>query len=91
MSQCSHEHFEAQVTVNRLEDTDRFAADVTVKCIDCDTPFCFLGLPAGLNLDGAAVSVDRTEARLAIAPFDEENALLWMIPGKRRNQNPRPR
>lgn len=31
----------------------------------------FLGLPAGLDLEGAAVSADATEARLAIAPKGE--------------------
>jgi hypothetical protein len=34
-------------------------------------PFRFIGLPAGLDLNGAAVSADACEARLAIAPKGE--------------------
>lgn len=67
---CPHEHFEAHVIVNRLEDTGGFAADVTIRCVDCETPFRFLGLPGGLLADGAAVSFDGTEARLALAPCE---------------------
>lgn len=63
---CKHLDFSANVKVNRLKDSGRFSADITIMCVDCKTPFRFLGLPAGLDLDGAAVSVDGTEARLAI-------------------------
>lgn len=69
---CNHENFEAQVDVNRFVDIGRFAVDVRVNCVDCGIPFRFLGLPGGLRLEGAAVSVDGTEARLAIAPIGEE-------------------
>ena len=68
---CKHEQFFANVDVQRLEDTGRFAADIRIKCIQCDTPFRFIGLPAGVDLNGAAVSIDGTEARLAIAPKGE--------------------
>jgi len=63
---CNHENFTAKVDVHRLEDSGRFSADVSIKCVQCGTPFSFLGLPAGLDLNGASVSVDGTEARLAI-------------------------
>ena len=63
---CPHEHFAANVNVNRLEDSGRFCADVTIKCAQCDTPFRFLGLPCGIDLNGAAVSADGTESHLAI-------------------------
>lgn len=71
MTKCQHTNFQSFVTVNRLEDTGRFSADVTIKCVDCETPFRFIGLPIGLDLNGASVSVDGTEARLAIAPEGE--------------------
>jgi len=58
--------FSAEVDVNRLEDVGRFTADVRVKCSQCGEPFRFLGLPCGLDLTGASVSVDGTEAHLAI-------------------------
>lgn len=63
---CKHENFQAKVKVNRLTDSGRFSADVTINCIECGEPFRFLGLPCGTDLNGATVSVDGTEARLAI-------------------------
>jgi hypothetical protein len=71
MSQCTHENYAAEVDENRLEDSGRFQADVRIKCANCGLPFRFIGLPAGLDLNGAATSPDATEARLAIAPKGE--------------------
>lgn len=68
MSECEHKRFQASVEVNRLEDKGKFAADVQIHCIDCETRFRFLGLPGGLYLEHPAISVDGTEARLPIAP-----------------------
>jgi hypothetical protein len=68
---CKHESFVCEVDVNRLEDEHRFQADVRVRCAQCSVPFRFIGLPAGLDLNGAAVSVDGTEGRFAIAPKGE--------------------
>ena len=68
---CEHKDFAAHVSVNRLEDSKRFQADVTIHCSVCGKPFRFIGLPLGLNLVGAAMSVDGREARLAIAPEGE--------------------
>lgn len=68
---CDHKNFIASVEVNRLDDISRFTADVRIQCVDCGTPFRFIGLPAGIDLNGASVSVDGTEARLAIAPKGE--------------------
>jgi hypothetical protein len=68
---CEHKSFSADVVVNRLEDRGRFSADVRIRCEDCGTPFRFIGLPCGLDLNGAAVSVDGLEAHLAVAPKGE--------------------
>lgn len=68
MTSCKHMNFDANVTVNRLEDTGRFMAEVTIKCLDCGEPFQFLGLEPGLKMAGAACSVTGLEARLAILP-----------------------
>lgn len=73
MSECEHNEFEARVEVNRLEDTPGgditgFAADVHITCRECGKPFVFIGLPGGLAPDRPTCSVDRTEARLPIAP-----------------------
>jgi len=49
----------------------RFNAEIRVTCEQCKTPFRFIGLPAGVDLNGAAVSVDGEEGRFAIAPKGE--------------------
>lgn len=71
MAECSHEVFFCTVDITRMKDTGQFMADVRVVCNQCKMPFRFLGLPAGLDFNGAAVSVDALEARLAIAPRDQ--------------------
>lgn len=76
MSKCEHKQFAAEVDVARLEDSGRFNADVRIKCADCGMPFRFVGLPCGLDLNGAAVSIDGTEARMAIAPRHEVSTPL---------------
>lgn len=63
---CKHEDFAAEVDVQRLEDVGRFAADVRIKCAQCGEPFRFLGLPCGIDLNGASVDPTGTEAHLAI-------------------------
>lgn len=73
---CEHESFEADVAVARMPSVEggpikRYQADVRIKCAQCGLPFRFIGLPAGCDLNGAAVSIDGTEARLAIAPKGE--------------------
>lgn len=68
---CPHQSFECVCNVGRIEDIGRFMVDVTIKCADCGTPFKFLGLPLGMDYNSACVSVDGTEARLAIAPKGE--------------------
>lgn len=66
--QCKHEDFACEVDVSRLEDTGQFMADVRIRCDQCGVPMRFIGLPAGVDLNGASVSVDACEARLVIVP-----------------------
>lgn len=68
---CEHQNFAAEVDVARLETSGRFMADVRIKCADCGKPLRFIGLPVGLDLNGAAVSADGTEARLSVHPIGE--------------------
>lgn len=65
---CEHKDFAARVAVNRLEDTGRFTADVTIKCSECGEPFRFLGLAAGSSPYEPKVSVDGLELRAPIEP-----------------------
>ncbi len=71
MAKCQHKNVSAEFDLNYLEDTGRFQADVRIKCADCGVPFRFIGLPTGLDLNGASVSVDGTEGRFAVAPKGE--------------------
>lgn len=70
---CPHEAFSAQVNVDRIAEKDggpitNYMACVQVHCQDCGARFRFIGLPAGLDFNGATVSADAAEARLAILP-----------------------
>jgi hypothetical protein len=70
---CEHEHFKAQVDVNRITVAEGgpvagFYADVRVCCNDCDEPMVFRGLPIGMGQGRPHMSVDGTEARLPILP-----------------------
>ena len=65
---CRHENFEANVAVGRLEDSGRFMCEIRVHCTACKSPFQFLGLQPGIDLNGASVSMDGLEANIAICP-----------------------
>lgn len=65
---CQHENFDAHVNVVRLEDAGKFRAEVRIKCIQCDTPFVFEGLPCGYRRSEPTVSVDGQEANMPISP-----------------------
>lgn len=70
---CPHESFMANVAVGRLQAGEggpvtRFSADVRIECVDCGVQMKFVGLPMGVDLNGAAVSIDGKEARLACFP-----------------------
>ncbi|MBB3453904.1 hypothetical protein FHT86_002160 [Rhizobium sp. BK313] len=43
-------------------------AEINVECADCKEPFQFIGLPPGLNLNGATVSINGLQANMAIGP-----------------------
>lgn len=72
---CLHPEFSTAANINRLENgagvVDRYQADIRIWCERCGVPFRFIGLPAGVDLNGAAVSVDGTEGRFCIAPKGE--------------------
>lgn len=83
MAKCVHMNFGAQVSVARLEDIGQFNAEVKIQCAECGMPFRFLGLPIGLNLQGACIAPDGLEARLAILPQDRVPAPLEGVTGFR--------
>lgn len=75
-AKCKHVNFIADVEVNRLTNKDgeevlNISACIKIHCSDCGVKLKFRGLPMGLDLNGAAVSADGTEARLAVFPANE--------------------
>lgn len=65
---CPHMNFQAFVTVNRLEDSGQFSADIRIKCQECNEPFRFIGVPAGSSYERPMVSIDGLEMRAPIEP-----------------------
>lgn len=77
---CQHENFCVSATINRVEGKDggieHFSADIRITCEECGVPMCFLGLPRGLDLNGASVNLDGSEGRFAIHPKGQTKAEL---------------
>lgn len=77
---CEHLDFEAAVDVGRLTNAEgriaNYTAEVRVHCRKCKRRFQFLGLQPGVDLQGARMSIDGLEARLAICPQGEQPSPL---------------
>lgn len=76
---CQHTSLSATVQVSHLNDTGRWLSEIKISCAECGVPFAFKGLPIGSNLDGAAVSADGTEARIAVEPVTNREGKLKAI------------
>lgn len=80
---CAHENFSANVNVGRITNeagiVTSYMADIMVECANCGRQFQFLGLPAGVDMQGAMVSPDGKEARLALCPAGEVPSALDRI------------
>jgi hypothetical protein len=83
---CKHEQFHSAIKVARFEDTGGFMAEITIECSECHTPMQFLGLQPGLDMQGATVSLDELELRIAICPQGSKpNPLQRMAFGVKRS------
>ena len=71
-SACTHPDFRSFVNVGRFEDTGRFLAEILIQCATCGSPFRFLGVPAGINWERPATSIDSLELRAPIEPEGEK-------------------
>jgi hypothetical protein len=71
---CEHLNFKANVDVHRLLDNRDnskvvgYSADIRIRCAECDLPFEFIGVDAGLMPDKPMASVDAQELRAPIRP-----------------------
>lgn len=74
--ECEHKDFMVEADVNRISREEggeiyRYQADIRIKCTQCGHPFRFIGLPMGMDFNGAAVSANGQEGRFAIYPAGE--------------------
>lgn len=71
---CAHMNFKAQVNVFRLTDSadeskvNGYTAEIRINCIECDLPFEFIGVDAGMMPTKPMASVDAQELRVPIRP-----------------------
>lgn len=71
MSACLHDEVMGEIDISRIHDNGKpagYLAELRIRCTKCGSRFKFVGLPRGLNMNGAAVSANREQARLAIEP-----------------------
>ncbi|MEV4093822.1 hypothetical protein [Streptosporangium saharense] len=83
---CPHLTFEARVEVNRITSGDdgpvvAYSADIVVRCADCDEPFRWTGLQAGLSQARPMCSVDETELRAPLRPASADPDFGLGLPG----------
>jgi hypothetical protein len=66
---CAHIKTHTTMTeLNHFTDSGGYMVEISLKCGECGQPFRFLGLPLGLNMNGATMSMDGLTARIAILP-----------------------
>jgi hypothetical protein len=75
LKDCLHKSFFAQVNIARItadgtEDgpASHFYADVTIKCVECETPFHFVGVNGGLSPREPRCDPFAVELRAPIKP-----------------------
>lgn len=82
---CPHKDFAVDVEVNRLTTeggpVEAFSADVRIRCADCDEPFRFIGVPAGVLPGRPACSIDEAVVHLPIRPASSDPDFGLGIPG----------
>ncbi|MGW6292448.1 hypothetical protein [Streptomyces sp. NPDC055058] len=84
---CPHENFAAHVDVARItrSDTDPtvigYSADIKVNCTDCDEPFRWTGVPAGLSPRQPMCSIDETELHAPLRPASADPDFGLGLPG----------
>src|SRR6266511_137022 len=87
---CLHEHFDAEVAVNRIGENDpgiddglprAYSADITVSCVDCGEHFRWIGPEAGLSPAHPTVDVTETTLHAPMRPASSDPDFGLGIPG----------
>lgn len=65
---CAHEDFGAEVRVGRMLDTGRFIAEITISCSQCQLPFRFKGVQAGVAWERPTCSIEGLTLNAPIEP-----------------------
>ncbi|MDX3074612.1 hypothetical protein [Streptomyces sp. MI02-7b] len=84
---CPHENFDAFVDIARRTKSDDdptvlgFTAEIRVNCRDCDEPFRWTGLQAGLSSAHPMCSVDETQLLAPLRPASADPDFGLGLPG----------
>jgi hypothetical protein len=84
---CPHGRFVASVKVGRITRSDddptviAYMADVTVACEQCEEPFRWSGVPAGMSYHHPMVSPNEIELRAPLRPASADPDFGLGIPG----------
>jgi hypothetical protein len=75
---CYHPELHVDVAFGRIGEDDpgnptpgmptSFVLEIKARCLACDEPFVFDGVPAGLSFSAPAVSLDSRELRAPVRP-----------------------
>lgn len=81
---CEHIGFEANVQIERITEVDGgpvvgYAADITIRCAMCQEPFCFRGLPLGVNQLSPTTSLDGATLRAPIHPMSDPTTGIGLL------------
>jgi hypothetical protein len=92
---CRHENFAVHAVVNRLTRSDDdpavigYFADIRVWCEDCQEPFRWNGMPAGISPAHPTCSVDETELHAPLRPASADPDFGMGLPGFAISYRPR--
>lgn len=84
---CPHENFDADVIVNRIVRSEAdptvsgFNADITVSCRDCQEPFRWTGLQAGMSPARPMCTPDEQTMRAPLRPASADPDFGLGMPG----------
>jgi hypothetical protein len=84
---CPHEDFTATVEVCRHAASDDdptivgYSAEIQVRCVACDEPFRWTGVPCGLSMSHPTCSPDETELHAPLRPASADPDFGMGLPG----------